>query len=201
MLQLSDKQDDADFTEQDEVWIRELAALTGGTLDALRASAGIRADLVASRARVVAAADDTRRRIQRDLHDGSQQRLVSLALALRAAEATVPPEVGEVHAELSRAASELGRCHRGSAGDLTRDTSCDSLQGRPRSGARRRSPAERPSRCSWRLESTERLPERVEVAAYYVVSETLTNAAKHSHASVVHIDVETVEARAAALAP
>jgi signal transduction histidine kinase len=51
-----------------------------------------REELAASRARIVAAADQERRRIERDLHDGTQQRLVSLVLDLRAAEATVPPE-------------------------------------------------------------------------------------------------------------
>ena len=55
-----------------------------------------RTELTASRARVVAAADETRRRIERDLHDGAQQRLVSLALELRGAEAGVPPELGEL---------------------------------------------------------------------------------------------------------
>ena len=56
------------------------------------------AELTASRARIVAAADQARRRIERDLHDGAQQRLVSLALQLRAAQAAVPPELGELGA-------------------------------------------------------------------------------------------------------
>jgi signal transduction histidine kinase len=56
------------------------------------------AELTASRARVVAAADQTRRRIERDLHDGAQQRLVSLALTLRAAQAAVPPGLGDLGA-------------------------------------------------------------------------------------------------------
>ena len=68
---------------------------------------GSRAELIASRARVVAAADEVRRRIERDLHDGIQQRLVSLGLELRAAEAMVPPGSDELRAQLSRAAQGL----------------------------------------------------------------------------------------------
>ena len=66
------------------------------------ANAEAQAEVAASRARVVAAADQARRRIERDLHDGTQQRLVSLALKLRAAQAAVPPELGELGAELDR---------------------------------------------------------------------------------------------------
>jgi signal transduction histidine kinase len=192
MLQLSDKQDDADFTELDEVWIRELATLTAGTLDALRASAESRADLISSRARVVAAADETRRRIQRDLHDGAQQRLVSLALAVRTAEANVPPEMGEVRAELSSIASELAAAAEDlqeiSRGIHPAILSRGGLAPALKTLARR---AGVPVQLETRIHRT--LPASVEVAAYYVVSETLTNAAKHAHASVVHVDVETVD--------
>ena len=71
------------------------------------ASAQAHTELTASRARIVATADDTRRRIERDLHDGAQQRMVSLALQLRAARAAVPPELGELGAELDRVAAGL----------------------------------------------------------------------------------------------
>ena len=63
--------------------------------------------LTASRARIVAASDEARRRIERDLHDGTQQRLVSLGLAVRAAESIVPPGSGDLRAELSRIAMGL----------------------------------------------------------------------------------------------
>jgi signal transduction histidine kinase len=67
-----------------------------------------RADLAASRARVVAAGDEARRRIERDLHDGTQQRLVSLTLDLRTAEASVPTtDLTELQAQLSTIANEL----------------------------------------------------------------------------------------------
>ena len=78
------------------------AAFTAERLDAVKLIAGqlavsldnaqLYAELTASRARIVAAADQTRQRIERDLHDGAQQRLVSLALQLRTAQAAVPPE-------------------------------------------------------------------------------------------------------------
>ena len=60
-----------------------------------------------SRARIVATADETSRRIERDLHDGAQQRLVALALQLRAAQTLVPPEFGQLQAELDRIAAGL----------------------------------------------------------------------------------------------
>jgi len=66
-----------------------------------------RADLAASRARIVQAADETRRRIERDLHDGTQQRLVSLGLELRLAQSTVPPEAPVLKEEIGRFADEL----------------------------------------------------------------------------------------------
>ena len=66
-----------------------------------------RAELTASRARIVAAADQVRRRIERDLHDGTQQRLVSLGLELRLAQSMVPAELGELDAEIGRVADEL----------------------------------------------------------------------------------------------
>ena len=71
------------------------------------ANAEARAELIASRARIVATADETRRRIERDLHDGAQQSLVSLALQLRAAQAAVPPELGELAPDLERVAAGL----------------------------------------------------------------------------------------------
>ena len=72
------------------------------------ANAEAQTALTASRARIVATADQTRRRIERDLHDGAQQRLVSLALRLRTAAAAIPPELDEVHQELAGVEAELG---------------------------------------------------------------------------------------------
>jgi signal transduction histidine kinase len=71
------------------------------------ANTGAQAEVTASRARIVAAADQARRRIERNLHDGAQQRLVSLALQLRAAQAEAPPEAGELAGRLEGAVIEV----------------------------------------------------------------------------------------------
>jgi signal transduction histidine kinase len=156
------------------------------------ANAESRADLAASRARIVATADATRRRIERDLHDGAQQRLVSLALELRAAQAMLPPELGELEDELSRVAEGLT-----SVLDELRETArgihpailAEGGLGPALKTLARRSPI--PVELDVRLDA--RLPERIEVATYYIVSETLTNAAKHAHASIVQVGVEAVD--------
>jgi signal transduction histidine kinase len=168
-----------------------LADLTDLVATAI-ANAESRADLAASRARIVTAADETRRRLERDLHDGAQQRLVSLALDLRAAQAAVPPEQTELEAELSRAAdgltSVLNELRELAHGIHPAILTEGGLEHALKSLARR---CPIPVELEVRTSDT-RLPERVEVAAYYVVSETLTNAAKHTESSVVRVDVETV---------
>ncbi|MDX6228453.1 MAG: hypothetical protein QOI76_1843 [Frankiales bacterium] len=154
------------------------------------ANAESRNELMASRARIVTADYETRRRIERDLHDATQQRLVSLGLELRAAQAMVPPQLGELEGLLSRVAEGLGKVF-----DELREIS----QGihpavlsegglKPALTALRRRSA---VPVVLDLHAERRLPERVEVAAYYVVSEALTNAAKHAHASVVNVDLDT----------
>jgi signal transduction histidine kinase len=153
------------------------------------ANAESRAEVTSSRARIVAAADQARRRIERDLHDGAQQRLVSLALELRTAKAAVPPELGELGCQLDRAAAEvsgalddLRELARGIHPPILADGGL-----RPALNAlARRSLI--PIDLAIRAEG--RLPEHVEVSAYYVVAEALTNAAKHAHASAVHVDVD-----------
>jgi signal transduction histidine kinase len=154
------------------------------------ANAEAQAELTASRARIVAAADQTRRRIERDLHDGAQQRLVSLVLQLRAAQAAVPPELGELAAELDAVAAglngaleELREFARGIHPAILAE---GGLGPALRALARRSSvPVE------LQVDMKGRLPERVEVAAYYVVAEALTNVAKHANASGVRVDVNT----------
>jgi signal transduction histidine kinase len=147
------------------------------------------AELTASRARVVAAADETRRRIERDLHDGAQQRLVSLGLALHAARTAVPPQLGELEGELAHIAeglaSVLDDLQEMARGIHPAILAQGGLGRALKTLARRSSvPVELDVRAAARL------PERVQVAAYYVVSEALTNAAKHAHASVVHVDAD-----------
>jgi signal transduction histidine kinase len=150
-----------------------------------------RAQLAASRARVVAAADETRRRIERDLHDGTQQRLISLALELKAAESRLPPEQRSQAEQWSHIArgltdviEELREISRGLHPAILER---GGLRPAARALARRSAvPVE------LTVDVPERLPQRVEVAAYYVVSEALANAAKHARASVIEVDVGVV---------
>jgi signal transduction histidine kinase len=156
------------------------------------ANAESRAELNASRARIVATADATRRRIERDLHDGAQQRLVSLALELRAAEQAVPAELPEHRATLAQAAegltsvlNELREIARGIHPAILAE---GGLGPALKTLARRSAvPVELD------LPSELELPEAIEVTTYYIVSEAMTNAAKHAHASVVHVTVEARE--------
>jgi signal transduction histidine kinase len=148
-----------------------------------------RDDLAASRARVVAAADETRRRLERDLHDGAQQRLVSLALRLRTAAATVPGDLREVHQELADVGTELNET-LGDLRELSRGIH-PAILSEGGLGPALRTLARRSSvPVQLQVEMEGRLPERVEVTAYYVVSEALTNVAKHANASAVEVDVD-----------
>lgn len=148
-----------------------------------------RAELAASRKRIVAASDEARRRIERDLHDGTQQRLVSLGLAIRAAETNVPPEQSGLRSELSRIASGLGNAvaelQEISRGIHPAILAQGGVVPALRTLARR-------STIPVELEVTTgaRLPEPIEVAAYYVASEALANTAKHAHASHIEMSLE-----------
>ena len=153
------------------------------------ANAETRAELEASRARIVATADATRRRIERDLHDGAQQQLVSLALELRAAQAAAPPELGRHRAKLAHVVEGL----TGVLDELREIALGIHPAGLAEGGLQpavkmlaRRSPI--PVELEFRAPG--RLPEPVEVAGYYVIAEALTNAAKHARASVVRVAVE-----------
>ncbi|HTR21816.1 MAG TPA: GAF domain-containing protein [Gemmatimonadales bacterium] len=165
-----------------------LAAFTGLVATAI-ANAESREQLMASRARIVAAADQARRRIERDLHDGAQQRLASLVLRLRTAQADVPPELRELGGELDRAVvdgsgalEELQEIARGIH---------PAILAKGGLGAAVKTLARRSAvPVQVDVRSTGRLPEPVEVAAYYVVSEALTNVAKHARASAVTVTVE-----------
>jgi signal transduction histidine kinase len=156
------------------------------------ANATSRAELAASRARIVAAADETRRRIERNLHDGAQQRLVSLGLELRAAQATMPPELGELGSEVARVADGLASVQeelREIARGIHPAILAEGGLGPALKTLARRSQV--PVELDVRAQA--RLPDPIEVAAYYVVSETLTNADKHAHASVVRVEAEAVD--------
>jgi PAS domain S-box-containing protein len=156
------------------------------------ANAESRAELLASRARIVTTADQIRRRIERDLHDGAQQRLVTMTMKLRALEGATASqdegltrEVAEIAAGLDDVLDELRETARGlhpvilSRGGL--EPALKALG--------RRSPV--PVELDVRAQA--RLPESVEVAAYYVVAEALTNAAKHAAASFVRVEAEVID--------
>ena len=157
------------------------------------ANAATRAELIASRARIVAAADDARRRLERDLHDGAQQRLVALGLQLRLAETSVPAEqpslreqLGELVSGITGVSAELREISHGIHPSIL---SKGGLGPALRTLARRSALP-----VDLDLGVDRRLPDSVEVGAYYVVSEALTNAAKHARATVVKVGVETDDA-------
>jgi PAS domain S-box-containing protein len=154
------------------------------------ANADSRSQLAASRRRIVAASDEARRRIERDLHDGTQQRLVSLALAVRAAEATPPPDGDDLQTQLSRiatgladAVAELQELSRGIHPAIL---SQGGLGPALRTLARR---SAIPVELDVSVDT--RFPEPIEVAAYYVASEALANATKHARASYIGVSLAT----------
>ena len=151
------------------------------------ANAETQAALTASRARIVATTDQTRRRIERDLHDGAQQRLVSLALQLREAQAALPA-AGELAqrlegavAEVNGVLEELREIARGIHPAVLTE---GGLRPALRALARRSAVP-----VSLDVQVAGRLPEPVEIAAYYAVSEALTNVAKYAHASAAEVEV------------
>ena len=151
------------------------------------ANADSRAELMASRARIVAAADETRRRIERDLHDGTQQQLVTVILDLRGVQAAVPPELqGSLSRIAERVTDVLDQVREIARGIHPSILSELGLTRALKALARRSAvPVELD------LRTGRRLPGHVEVAAYYAVSEALANAAKHARASVVHVGLDT----------
>ncbi|MET7397776.1 DUF4118 domain-containing protein [Dactylosporangium sp. NPDC005572] len=153
------------------------------------ANADSRAQLIASRARIATAADEARQRIERDLHDGAQQHLIAISLNLRAAEEAdlsreqLRAHMAQAATSLSAVMADLRELARGihpailGAGGLA-----PALKALARRSA---------IPVGLRVDTDHRPPTPVEIAAYYVVSESLTNAAKHSQASAVDVDVTT----------
>jgi signal transduction histidine kinase len=157
------------------------------------ANAATRAELVASRARIVTAGDEARRRLERDLHDGAQQRLVSLGLQLRVAEEAVPPELDKLRGQLAQVLAGL----TGVSADLQEISRGihPAILSRGGLGPALKTLARRSSvPVDLDLTLDRRLPDSIEVAAYYVVAEALTNAAKHAAASLVNVGVDTHDA-------
>jgi signal transduction histidine kinase len=157
------------------------------------ANAASRAALIASRARIVATADDTRRRIERDLHDGAQQRLVALQLELRAAEAGLPESLSELRAQLA-AITERMTAVVDEVQEISRGIHPAILSTGGLGPALRTLTGLAAVPVELEVDLSGPLPSAVEVAAYYVVSEALTNAAKHARASVVLVEVRSGDA-------
>jgi signal transduction histidine kinase len=152
------------------------------------ANAEGKSELAASRLRIVAASDETRRRIERDLHDGTQQRLVSLGLAVRAAEANLPPEREDLRDELSGVAMGLA-----AAVDDLQEISRGihpAILAKGGLGPALQALAHRsPIPVDLEISTDVRLAEPIEVAAYFVASEALANAAKYSQASRIDVSL------------
>ena len=169
--------------------VDSVCAAAGLTLENERLQAELRArltELQASRARLVEATEAERRRIERDLHDGTQQRLVSIAMSLGLLESKLPgkpsqaqPIVRETRQALAAALDELRELTQGIHPTILAErglpVALDELCHR----------AALPTHLQ--LDLSCRLPDQVESAAYFVVSEALTNATKHSHGSEVRV--------------
>jgi signal transduction histidine kinase len=153
------------------------------------ANADGRAALVESRARVVAAGDETRRRIERDLHDGAQQQLVSLALRLRAHESALPAELAQLFADIASGLDGVLEDLRELAKGIHPAVLSEGGLGPALKSLARRAPL--PVEVNVRVPG--RPPERIEVAAYYIVAEALTNIAKHAQASAAVVDVAATD--------
>ncbi len=146
------------------------------------------AEVRASRARIVTAGDEERRRLERDLHDGAQQRLLSLGLALQLVRAEVGPEangaatlLGEAEAELAAALEELRQLAQGIHPAVLTEHGVGP--------ALKTLVARSPLPVELQHVPDERLPAPLEAAAYFLVSEALANVAKHARASAVSVSI------------
>jgi signal transduction histidine kinase len=171
--------------------LRSAGAATRLALEKERLQAELRlqlAEVRASRARIVTAGDEERRRLERDLHDGAQQRLLGLGLALQLVRSELGPDangaaalLGEAEAELAATLVELRQLAQGiHPAVLTEQGLAPALR---TLAARAQLPVE------IQHVPDARLPAPVEAAAYFLVSEALANVAKHAHASAVTVEV------------
>jgi signal transduction histidine kinase len=151
------------------------------------ANVDAREQLAASRARIVAAADAARRRIERDLHDGAQQRLVSLALSLRLVESKLGEdspaarELATARSELDHALEELRELARGIHPSVLTDRGLEAAL----VGLAHRAPVP----VELDTDGCDRLPASLQTTAYFVVAEALTNAFKHARCDRVRVRV------------
>ena len=183
---------------EDPELLGSVAAAAGLAMENERLQAQLRArveELRASRARIVEAGTDERRRLERNLHDGAQQRLVALSLTLRLAQAKVRKEpdkadelLGAAQQELTLALGELRELARGIHPAILSDrglgAALEALAGRA------------PMRVDLADLPSDRLPEPIEAAAYFVVAEALTNVVKYAHASQATVSVTRLNGHA-----
>jgi PAS domain S-box-containing protein len=151
-------------------------------------------ELRKSRARLVHAGDEARRRLERNLHDGAQQRLVSLSLALRLAQARLREQPQEAERILLGASEELAHALE-ELRELARGIHPAVLSERGLGAALETLAGRAPLPVDVTIPE-ERLPAPVEAAAYYVISESLTNVAKYAEASAVEVNVARLNGRA-----
>jgi signal transduction histidine kinase len=152
------------------------------------ASAQARDELAASRVRIVEAGDAERRRIERNLHDGAQQRLVALSVALRIAQGKISNSPAEAEDLIAVAADDLAEALV-ELRELAQGIHPAVLTERGLADALEVLSARVPLRVELDIGLSERLPEQIEVAAYYVVSEGLANVVKHARAESVQVRV------------
>jgi signal transduction histidine kinase len=146
-------------------------------------------ELKGSRARIVEAAQNERQLLERNLHDGAQQRLIALSLNLSMLEARIDgdPEIkrgiDQARREIAASLTELREIARGIHPAV--------VSGHGLAVALEQLAARAPVRVELQVDVDERLPEQLELAAYYVVAESLTNVAKHARARTARVDVLT----------
>jgi signal transduction histidine kinase len=182
--------DDAPFPPEAEFRVGDFADLAAQAI----ANAQAREELAASRVRIVEASDAERRRLERNLHDGAQQRLVATSLTVRMAarrladDPTAREMLDRAGDELIRALEELRELARGLHPAVLSD---HGLRAAIEAVADRA-----PVPVTVDVPAGERLPETIEAAAYFVVCEALTNVAKYAHASEARVRVERSDGQA-----
>lgn len=184
---------DASLSDEPEL-LHAVAGAAGLALENERLNVELRArveELRASRARIVQAADDERRRLERDLHDGAQQRLVSLALDLRLANAKLREDPEAASELLEAAAGELGEATT-ELRELARGLHPAVLSDRGLQPALEALAGRAPLPVEVAATPTERLAPAVESASYFVVAEALTNVARYAQASSARISIARV---------
>jgi PAS domain S-box-containing protein len=151
-------------------------------------NATTRSELIASRARIVAAGDEARRRIERNLHDGTQQRLIALGLDLQAVAAGIPDELADAHSGLERIGVDLESVLE-DVRELSRGLHPGLLSQAGLGSSLRALARNSPIPVDLDVNVAERPAESIEIAVYYVVSEALANVAKHAQASEIAVTV------------